>query len=69
MKSVELGKKIAPSADIPDQIVRKARLNFGEKIEASFTAAGLPMPKGLGKRIVLFSRSKGYRLGVGATVR
>jgi hypothetical protein len=69
MKSVELGKKIAPGADIPDQIVRKARLNFGEKIAASFEAAGLPMPNGLGERIVLFSRSKGYRLGIGATVK
>jgi hypothetical protein len=69
MKSVELGKKIAPGADIPDQIVRKARLNFGEKIAASFEAASVPMPKGLGERIISFRRSKGYRLAIGAIVR
>ena len=69
MKSAELGRKIAPGADIPDQIVRKARLTFGEKLAASFEAAGVRMPAGLAARIVAFSRSKGYRLGVGVIVR
>ncbi|MGO8994919.1 MAG: hypothetical protein ACLQVI_16510 [Polyangiaceae bacterium] len=69
MKSVELGKKIAPGADHPDQIVRKARLTLAAKIEASFEAAEVRMPAGLGERIISFSRSQGYRLGVGAIAR
>jgi len=69
MKSTELGQKIQPGAEHPDQIVRKARLTLVEKITASFAGAGVKMPKGLAERLVTFDRSKGYRLGVGVIVR
>jgi hypothetical protein len=69
MKSTELGLKIAPTAEHPDQIVRKARLTLGERIAASFEEAGVAMPEGLGETIVAFDRSKGYRLGVAVVMR
>jgi hypothetical protein len=69
MTSTELGRKILPSADHPDQIVRKARLTLAERIAASFAKAGVEMPKGLGETIVTVDRSRGYRLGVGVIVR
>ncbi len=69
MKSIELGTKIAPTADHPDPIVRKARLTLEERLVARFEEAGVPMPAGLAERIVLYDRSKGYRLGVGVIVR
>jgi hypothetical protein len=56
-------------AEIPDQVVRKARLGLAGRIEGSFEAAGVKMPKGVAEKIVIVSRSKGYRLGVGVIVR
>jgi hypothetical protein len=69
MKAIELGKKIAPGADYPDQIVRKARLTLEERLAASFEAAGVAMPPGLAERLVSYDRSEGYRLGVGVMLR
>jgi hypothetical protein len=45
MRAIELGKKIAPGADYPDQIVRKARLTLEERLVASVEAAGVAMPQ------------------------
>ncbi len=69
MKSVDLGRKISPKAELPDQTVRKARQILGERLRASFAAAKLAMPEGLEDRLVEFDRTKGYRLGVGVIVR
>jgi hypothetical protein len=69
MKSTELGLKITPGAELPDQTVRKARQILGDRLRASFRDAGVPMPEGLAEKLVEFERSKGYRLGVTAIVR
>jgi hypothetical protein len=69
MTAIELGKKISPAADYPDQVLRKARLTLEERLKASFAEAGVPMPKGLAAKLVVVDRRKGYRLGVAATVR
>jgi hypothetical protein len=69
MKSVELGRKITPKAELPDQTVRKARQILAERLRASFKAAKVEMPEGLGDTLVEFDRTKGYRLGVNAIVR
>ena len=68
VKSVELGRKIAPTADHPDQIVRKARLTLAERVGASFEAAGAAVPRGLAERLVSVDRTKGYRLGMKAVL-
>ena len=68
--SVELGERISVKAAIPDQVVRKARLGFAERIAQSFEEAGVPMPPGLPERILEADKAKGgYRLGVGVVVR
>jgi hypothetical protein len=69
MKSTELGLKITPGAELPDQTVRKARQILGERLRASFKAAGVPMIEGLEERLVIVDRARGYRLGVGVIMR
>jgi hypothetical protein len=69
MKTIDLGKKIAPTADYPDQVVRKARLNLEERLVESFKTCGARMPAKLSERLVSFDRTLGYKLGIGATVR
>jgi hypothetical protein len=68
MKSVDLGRKVAPGAELPDQIVRKARMNLQKRLERSFREAGEEMPAGLADELVRWDRVQGYRLGVGAVV-
>jgi hypothetical protein len=68
VKSAELGKKIAPGAENPDQIVRKARMAWPDRLAESFAAAGVEMPDGLADAIILADRMRGTRLGVGAVI-
>jgi hypothetical protein len=65
-----LGERISPHASIVDQIARKARVGFDEKVARSFEEAGVAMPDGLPERLIEVDKAKGcYRLGVGVVVR
>jgi hypothetical protein len=68
--AAELGERISSNATIVDQIARKARVGFDERVEKSFAEAGVPMPPGLPGRLIEVDKGRGrYRLGVGVVVR
>ncbi|HEY2514589.1 MAG TPA: hypothetical protein VGI39_27180 [Polyangiaceae bacterium] len=68
--AVELGQRVSAKAAIVDQVVRKARVGFAERVTQSFEEAGVAMPAGLPERILEVDKARGcYRLGVGVVVR
>ena len=68
--AAELGERISPHASIVDQVVRKARVGFEERVAKSFIEAKVPMPVGLTTRLIEVDKGRGcYRLGVGVVVR
>jgi hypothetical protein len=68
--AAELGARISPNAGIVDQIARKTRAGFDERVAESFKRAGVKMAARLGERIVEVDKGRGcYRIGVGVVVR
>ena len=70
LTGAELGLRISGGrAATPDQAVRKARLDFEDRIRASYRDAGLPVDERIATGLLEHDRTRGYRLGVGAVVR
>jgi hypothetical protein len=64
-----LGERISPGATIPDQVVRKARADFDERVRRSLKKAGVSPPPHFTKKLVETDLRRGYRLGLGVIVR